>query len=117
MKKWLFLSPRDKPSRINHSLPGEGFLLHNPRGSLATSIPIWTKGAGGLQGAQELLKAPCKNETQTPFGAQLRGQGGKPSLEICVLFESSMEITLPREWHSKTHAKIRGWAEIAGLQT
>lgn len=86
MKKWPFLSPRDKPARINHSLAGEGSSAHNQRGSLATSIPIWTKGAGSFQGAREFLKAPCKNETQTLFGAQLWGQGEEPSSEICILF-------------------------------
>lgn len=75
MKKWPFLSPGDKPVRINHSLPWEDCSAHNQLGSLVTPVPIWTKGAGRFEGAQAALKAPCKDETQTPSGAHCGGGG------------------------------------------
>lgn len=74
--------------RINHSLAWEDSSAHNQLGSLATPVPIWTKGAGSFQGALKALKAPCKDETQTPSGARCEG-GGSHTILGDSLFMSS----------------------------
>ena len=92
MKKWPFLSPHDKPSRINHSLPGEGSPEHNLQGRPGHLGPIWTKGAGASQGAQGLLKAPCKNQAQTLFRCNQGGGGGERSHPWRFAFYVALEL-------------------------